>query len=74
MNYFSVALPYNYEQIDELGEFNKSLSKSVISDFYSALPIGNEDNSGYEQNRGYYPEVKNLDEFLSFVKCFFKKF
>lgn len=69
MNDFSVTLPFSYEQIDKLAELNNTVKKSKITYLYSALPINcTEDNTGFEQNRGYYQDVKNLDDFMKYVK------
>lgn len=68
-NRFSVYLPFTYKQIDDFAEFNKTLEKSQIKYFYSALPINAiNDNTGYEQNRDYYKGIDTLDDFIKYVE------
>lgn len=65
---FSIPMLYDWEMIDEVSTLNDSLTKSKVVSFYDSLPQNSNILTGLEQSRGINPNVKNIDDFMSYVK------
>ena len=68
---FSVPMPYNFEQIDRLKEFNEKFKKSKIETLYNSYPaplcymFGGE----FQTHRGAENyEIKSFKDFAKYVK------
>ena len=54
-------MPLSEEFIDKLIFVNKQIEKSQITNLYFALPVFDNDKTGFEQLRVFYPKVTNFE-------------
>ncbi len=66
---FSTPLPFNFNLIDEITQFNKTLKKSKVTTFYNSLPLPLASGlSDFQTNRGQNYNIKTKNDFLKYVK------
>ena len=66
---FSAPLPFNYDLIDELADYNKGLKKSKVTMLYNNIPMPLSKNFNFwvQINRGENKNIKSFDDFAKYV-------
>ena len=72
---FSAPLPFNFDIIDELADFNKDLKKSKITTLYNniPMPLAKDFNFWVQINRGENNTIKTYEDFAKYVDYAKKK-
>lgn len=66
---FSVPLPYDFNSIDKILNYNKTLKKSKITSFYNSIPYPCAlDLNDFQSSRGVNLNIKSFDDFIKYVK------